>query len=265
MNRIYIGTEPRMWLGLAVLEYSIHKYASEPVEVVHMNYAEGGIWEGWDMGREIGVPATRTINPKSGDPVWYTDFTCFRWAIPAANNYEGRAIYMDFDEIVKSDVVELFNWDMKDKPVLSLTPRETSVMLFDCAKFKDLDWWFSIDEMKESGYGIQRYNQIITEHNFFGHLPTKWNSLDGQFWGENYTCLVHYTAMNSQPHRPYPEALNYRRHPVPRMEEIWFEEFYEMMGMGLIDIDRLKKETAFLKFEEEYALEHDITPLFASL
>jgi len=254
---IYIGTEPRMWLGLEVLKYSIHKYASKPVNIIEMNYENGGYWEGWDMGREIGEPAKRGYNAKTGSAVWFTDFSNFRWAIPEVNNFEGRAIYLDFDEIVKGDIIELFEFDMKDKPVLSLTPNETSVMLMDCSKFNN-DWFPKIDQMKTNGWSIRQYIQLLVNNDYFGNIPTRWNCLDGQFWGDDYTKLVHYTAMNTQPHRPYPDKLRYRRHPVPHMETIWFEEFYEMVENGLLDMDAVFKETAFLEFEKQFATEHGL-------
>jgi len=253
--RIYIGTEPRMWLATEVLKYSIRKYASSEVEIIEMDYSLGGDWTDWDMGREPGNPATRTHNPKTGGAVWFTDFSSFRYFIPEANNFEGKAIYLDFDQVVLGDIMELFNTDMEDHAVLSLTSRETSVLLYDCAKFKNLDWWLYGDDMKQSGYNPPIYNALWNKHQRTGQLPVVWNCLDGSYLCDR-TKLVHYTAMNSQPHRPYPEKLNYVRHPVPKMEEIWFDIFYEMIGHGLIDVDKLSQETAFLEFEKQISMEY---------
>jgi len=207
------------------------------------------------MGREAGVPATRTKNPKTGGDVWFTDFSSFRYFIPEANNFEGKAIYLDFDQIVKSDIMELFGWDMQGKPVLSLTPNETSVLLYDCQKFKDLDWLLYGNDLKQSGWNPPIYNQLWRKHDIVGHLPTKWNCLDGQYYQDGYTCLVHYTDMSRQMHRPYADKLIYRRH-MPKMEHIWFDEFYEMYDHALIDYVKLSKENAFLEFEKVIAKEY---------
>ena len=71
----------------------------------------------------------------------------------------------------------------------------------------------------------------------YGQLPVRWNCLDGRGatpWIENMTGLVHYTDMSGQVNRPYPEALKYHRHHVPRLEEVWMDCYYDMAEDGLI-------------------------------
>ena len=233
--KIFIGTEPRMWLGVGVLKHSIEKLSSMPVEVHEMNYSEDDpTWHDWDMGRPHHEPCTRAINEK-GNYVWFTDFTNFRWAIPEKCGFEGRAIYNDFDQIYTRDPKELWDLDMGGKPILTLTLYESSVMLFDCAKFKDLEWWPSIEEMKTNGWGIRQYCQLLFKKDVFGQLPPRWNCLDGRLgtpWIEGLTGCVHYTDMSGQINRPYPEALNYHRHQLPRLEEIWMDCYYNMEEEG---------------------------------
>jgi hypothetical protein len=166
--KVFIGTEPRMWRGTKVLEYSAEKYSSIPIVFERMDYSlEDPDWQDWRIGRPYGVPATRNVN-ELGELVWFTDFTCFRWAIPEKCGFKGRAIYNDVDQIYLGDVKELLELDMGDSAVLSLTTNETSVLLFDCEKFANLDWWPSIEEMKESNWGIKHYIQLLWTNDMFG-------------------------------------------------------------------------------------------------
>jgi hypothetical protein len=202
-----------------------------------MNYCEDDpTWHDWDMGRPHHEPCTRNINTR-GNYVWFTDFTNFRWAIPEKCGFEGRAIYNDFDQIYTKDPKELWDIDMGGAPVLTLSKYESSVMLFDCAKFKDLDWWPSIAEMKTNGFGIRQYCELLFAKGVFGQLPFHWNCLDGRPgtpFMEGDTGCIHYTNMSGQINRPYPEALNYHRHPVPRLEEIWMDCYYNMAEEGVL-------------------------------
>lgn len=235
MIKLFIGSEPRMWLGAAVLKYTINKYASVPVEIHEMDYSlEDSAWHDWRIGREPGVPALRDRNPETGELVWFTDFTCFRWAVPERCGFKGRAIYNDVDQIYLGDVKELWDLDMEGKALLSLTVNETSVLLMDCEKFANLDWWPSIQEMKDSNWGIKHYIKLLWENDMYGSLPTKWNCLDGRGYTENWTRLLHYTDMSGQPWRPYPDRLNYRRHSVPITEEFWMDFYYEAKAAGAI-------------------------------
>lgn len=234
MIKLFIGTEPRMWLGTAVLKHTINKFASVLVEIQEMDHSlDDAAWHDWRIGRAHGIPATRNKN-ELGELVWFTDFTCFRWATPEKCGFKGRAIYNDVDQIYLGDVKELWDLDMDGKAVLSLTTNETSVLLFDCEKFADLDWWPSIQEMKDSNWGIKHYNQLLWSHDMFGFLPTRWNCLDGRGYKENWTRLIHYTDMSSQPWRPYPERLSYHTHPVPIAEELWMKFYYEAEKAGVI-------------------------------
>ncbi|MDH3285017.1 MAG: hypothetical protein OEQ13_09775, partial [Acidobacteriota bacterium] len=219
-TRVFIGSEPRMRIAETVLRFSIEQGASSPAEIVSMDYSKGGVWAGWDMGRPAGRPATGAIHAEE-HAVWLTDFTNFRWAIPEVCGFTGRAIVMDVDILVLGDVHELFNLPMS-KPILALSPGETGVMLFDCSAFRRLAGWPTVAEMKQSGWGIRRYVELLQRDGAFGQLPERWNCLDGRGFAFGETRLIHYSSKDTQPWRPYPERLFYRPHPDPAMEELWF-------------------------------------------
>jgi len=231
--RVFIGTEPRMWVAETVLRYSILAHASVPVEIVSMDYSRGGVWEGWSIGRPRGRPATVALN-EAGNRVWFTEFTNYRWAIPEVCGFAGRAIYLDVDMVVLGDIAELWNTDLP-APVLSLAPNETSVMLFDCARFAGLEGWPAIAEMKTSGWGVREFVAVLQRQQAIGQLPVVWNCLDGQDFSYTRTRLVHYTNMSSQPWRPYPERLHYRCHVMPEMEELWFSYAERARDAGWFD------------------------------
>lgn len=214
--KVYVGTDPRMKKAEIALEQSIRANTSAEVEIIWMNYASGGVWGGWNIGREHGQPYS-----KEG---WATDFSCFRFAIPEANQFSGRAIYLDADMILLKDIREFFDFPMRS-PVL-ITPRGFDVILFDCAAFKDLEWWPSIETMKASGWKIPHYHKLLAEHNMIGALPIKWNCCDGDGYVPGYTGLIHFTDMHTQPWKPYPDVFDYPPHPRPDIVALW-QKYYE--------------------------------------
>lgn len=100
-----------------VLAYTLAKYASEPFTIEWMRQAPAGPWSGWK-------------NASARTP-----FTHFRWGIPDACGYQGRAIYVDVDFFFRADVSEL--WHQPVPSVLALRSHHgklpTSCLLFDCA------------------------------------------------------------------------------------------------------------------------------------
>lgn len=175
----------------AMLEHTVRKYASEPVEINWMKlsrdpsspwYANFKTGEGW--------------NTKG----WATPFSAFRWGVPAACNFEGKAIYMDVDMIAMDDVAKLWNQPHPPgKAILGKDETHTCVMLFDNARMKPL--LPTIDQLRrtEGLYRSVRKNVGSVTARFAGN----WNCLDG----ENYKSLtdpdvkiIHFTRVETQPH-----------------------------------------------------------------
>lgn len=216
--KVYVGTDSQMEKSDIALQYSLQKNSSVPVEIVWMNQANGGLWGDWDIGREKGRPYS--------SQGWATDFSCFRFAIPEANKFKGRAIYLDTDMIVLKDIKALFDFPM-DRPVM-VTPRRYDVILFDCAAFKDLPWWPSIKEMKKNKMMVKDYQQLLYDHDMVSSgLPIEWNCCDGDGYVPGQTALVHYTEMRTQPWKPYPNIFEYPEHPRPDMVELFWKTYEE--------------------------------------
>lgn len=213
--KVYVGTDPYMKKAEIALENSIRANTKSEVEIIWMDYARGGAWAEWNIGRERGHPYA-----KEG---WATDFSCYRFAIPEVNGFQGRAIYLDVDMILVRDIKEFFNYPM-GFPVL-ITPAGYDVMLYDCEQFQDEDWWPTLEQMKKSGWGINDYAKLLVDHQMVGPLSPVWDCCDGIGYDPDRTGLIHFTNMRTQPWKPYPEVFDYPPHPRPDMVALWQKYF----------------------------------------
>jgi hypothetical protein len=175
----------------AMLEYTLRKYASRPIEINWMKltrdktspwYANFAAGEGWN---------TRG---------WATPFSAFRWAIPHVCNFEGKAIYVDVDMIARDDIAKLDDQPHPDgKAILAKNQNTHCVMLFDCARAKQYIPPFDQLRRTEGLYRQVRRNIGGAIAPFEGN----WNCLDG----ESYKTLldpdikiIHFTKVETQPH-----------------------------------------------------------------
>ena len=124
--RIFIGTEPNQYIAQQVLANTIRKCTTGPVEI---NFCTQ------DQARVGG-----------------TNFGLVRFTIPSRCNFEGKAIYIDADQIVFEDLRNLLN-TLKEPYAVALVQEpegyfgekkvekmnQTSVMVLDCAKLRSWD------------------------------------------------------------------------------------------------------------------------------
>lgn len=142
---------------------------------------------------------------------WATPFSAFRWAIPHVCNYEGKAIYMDVDQILMADIGDL--WDQPhpgNKALLTKDQKHSCVILFDNARMKPMLPTFDALRRTEGLYRQVRNNVGSATAPFKGN----WNCLDG----ENYSSLadpdikiIHFTKVETQPHLKW---------ALPRLHEL---------------------------------------------
>jgi coenzyme PQQ synthesis protein D (PqqD) len=227
--QIFVGTEPRMEKAEVALEHSIRKCTPGPINITWMDYGRGGVWADWKIGRRRG---NLTLQDNLG--AWATEFSCFRFAVPEANQFCGRALYMDVDMLALRDLREILTLPMI-KPAL-MTRGCSGVILFDCSFF-NASWWPRIRSMQESGWNINRYIALMSRHDCIGHLDGSWNCLDGKGLNES-TRILHYTRRRTQPWHPYGEAIAAEPHPRRDLEQLWWD-FYRA-GTATIrgDVDR---------------------------
>lgn len=178
----------------AMLEYTLRHYATQPLDIQWMKlshdpqspwYSNPKKNEGWN---------TRG---------WATPFSAFRWSIPHVCNYEGKAIYMDVDQVARDDIAKFWNQSIPaSAALLSKNSGTFCVMLMDCAKMKAvLPEWNAL-RRTELLYREARRKAGAASATFVGN----WNCLDG----ENYSKIsdpdikvIHFTKVETQPHFKY--------------------------------------------------------------
>ena len=119
LTRVFIGFDPRQPLAYNVLQSSIHRHAQGRVQVEPLELRK--------------LPTTRR---------GLTEFTFSRFLVPWLCGYEGVAIFMDADIVVKGDVAELAaqaNPEFSVQVMQEQPPFEwASVMLFNNERCKVL-------------------------------------------------------------------------------------------------------------------------------
>ena len=219
--RLYVGSDERGGRGEAIIKYGLEKYASCPVQMIAMepNTSDPPYWGGnWNRGREH-------MRPYAGGH--RTNFTVFRFTIPEAAGYRGRAIYIDADITIHGDIWELYSFDLGGAPCSI----RKGVILFDCEHpFWRSAAWPKIEEMRPSGWGLRDYLRRISQGNDELPLfPQEWDVLDGKEMDPYEAKLNHYTGMGRQPYHPFPDRFAYpRQHPVVNCDRLWWESYLEL-------------------------------------
>ncbi len=219
--RIFLGTDESQIVAHRVLEYSIRKSASVPVEVTPM------------LDWPHPVPRSPENKPR-------TTFSFCRFMIPEACGYRGRALYLDADMIVLGDVAELAELPFGDRRVLCTAPaptgawdghpapylgaRSVAVMLLDC---DHLRW--KVDEIVAGlDEGRYTYAQLLSEvcivppAEIADGIPPEWNELERFEPGR--TKLLHYTVVPTQPWKNDDNPL----------AELWMGWYREAVEAGAV-------------------------------
>lgn len=193
MIRVFIGYDPNETVAFHVLNHSIQVNASQPVAVTPIMLSQlKGVFER-DMHH-----------------LQSTQFSFSRFLVPYLCNYEGWAIFMDCDMLVRADIAEL--WNMRDdrfavqvikhdhrpkESVKFLNNAQTkyekknwsSVMMFNCARCKALT-----PEFVNTATGLQLHQfKWLESDNEIGGLPIEWNHLVGYNEFNPNARNVHYT------------------------------------------------------------------------
>lgn len=220
--RIFVGTDESQRVATRVLEYSIRQHTSSPVLFEPMFHLR------------MPTPRDKQNRPRTG-------FSFYRFAIPKLCGYRGRALYLDADMQVFSDISELWDIPFGEQRVLCTnqpdTPekwnhsgsffqpgRQMSVMLLDCDR---LNW--NVDQiiqgLDEQAYTYQQlmFDLCLVEpHEIEDRIPPEWNCLE---WFEpDQTRLLHYTVVPTQPWKNDKNPL----------ASVWMESFRAAFAAGAI-------------------------------
>jgi len=218
--RIYVGTDESELVPFRVLEYSIRKATRLPVEVTPMVHLAHP------------VPARPSNRPR-------TQFSFYRFMVPALAGRHGRALYLDSDMLVLRDIAELADLPFDGHTVLCTPPAHASgwtelggsalpprlaVMLLDCGS---LSWDIeAIVEDLDAGrytYADLFDDLCIVPRDLVAEtIPAEWNHLEQYDPGS--TKLLHYTVVPTQPWKSDANPL----------QAVWMSYYEEAVEAGAV-------------------------------
>ncbi len=227
--RVFVGVDESQLLAAAVLEHSIREHTAGPVEVTPM------------LKVESPMPRDERNRPR-------TAFSFSRFHIPALAGFHGRALYLDADMQVFSDLRELWEIPFDGAKVLCTNQpeppeqwrgspyfhpgRQMSVMMLDCAA---LDWDVAqiVRGLDEGRYTYEQlmFDMCLLERDEIRDgLPPEWNHLEHYERGS--TKLLHYTVVPTQ---PWKNDKNPLRH-------LWEEAFARAWAEGVVPPSLLREQ-----------------------
>jgi lipopolysaccharide biosynthesis glycosyltransferase len=193
MIRVFIGYDSAEEVAFSVLSYSIHARASQPVAVAPVK-----------LSQLAGVFARERNNLQS------TEFSFSRFLVPWMAGFEGWALFMDCDMLMRDDIARL--WEMRDERFAVQVvkhrhvPKEdtkflgqtqtkyekknwSSVMLMNCAKCRKLT-----PEYVNCASGLELHQfKWLGNDELIGEIPHRWNHLVGYDAPDRDAALVHFT------------------------------------------------------------------------
>lgn len=226
--RVFVGAEEEQLVPALVLADTIRRNTSSPVRVQPLT------------GLDIPMPKDPANRPR-------TAFSFARFMIPALCGYEGRAIYLDSDMQVFTDIAELWDFPLGDAWAACTTQEhapqkwidnrwfhpgpQMSVMLLDCGK---LAWDVSriVADLDAGRYSYQDLlfrMCVVPEGRLRTDLPSSWNHLESYRPGE--TKLTHYTVVTTQPWLAADNPL----------EHVWVAALGEAVRAGTVPAGLLRE------------------------
>ena len=212
--RVFVGCDPNNCdlEQMMVLDYSIHKHTSVPVEIVWMQlsrdpnsywYSNPEAGEGWNTTK------------------WSTPFSGFRWAIPEYCNYSGRAIYMDADVIILDDLAKLWQHSIEGQSIVAAKTNADMTRLctciWDCDAAKNVV--LPIEKLtkdpkshKEMMTVFKKNTQLIESY------QDSYNCIDGENLVIEEIKILHYSDMGTQFSHKY---------SLPRVNEEGIEHWFD--------------------------------------
>lgn len=229
--KIFIGTDQSQVVAHRVLEYTIRKHATVPVQITPM------------LNFEFPAPTKPEFAPR-------TAFSYSRFIIPELAGYQGRALYLDADMVVFASVEELTEIPFGDQTVLLSTPprtelwdshdteylgsRSVAVMLLDCDRLR----WDATEIVRGLDEGKYTYAELMSDMCIVGpdgvgeRIPAEWNHLE--HYDPGRTRLLHYTVVPSQPWKV-------RGNPL---EHLWLDAYREALDAGALPLSEVEAGVA---------------------
>lgn len=190
--RIFIGYDEREPIAYHVCVQSLLETSSLPLSITPLSLRN--LKKIFDRPRELNQ---------------LTDFSYTRFLVPYLCQFNGFAIFMDGDMLIREDIANL--WAFKDKNLAikvvkhpefqgahtfqgttaQLFPKFnwSSVMLFNNAKCLAL----TPDYLKTVDYRVLHEFHWLASEQELGDLPSKWNHLVQYYPPNPHAALVHWT------------------------------------------------------------------------
>jgi hypothetical protein len=176
---VFIGYDPRERAATNVLIDSIYQHSSAPLSIAPL------------LTRQL---KAQGLYWRDRDPKQSTDFSFTRFLVPHLMGYQGWAIFMDCDMLVRADMARL--WSLRDERMAVMcvmhehAPTETvkflgevqspypkknwsSLMLINCSCCTALTPEYV---NTASGLELHRFHWLEGDH-LIGSLPDGWNHL----------------------------------------------------------------------------------------
>lgn len=193
MINIFIGYDSKEKIAYHVLSESILRNSTKPVSIT-----------------PIYLPNIKDDFLRERNNLSSTEFSFSRFIIPHLMNYQGWALFMDCDMLMKADVEEL--WRLRDDKyavqvckhdyvprtetkflghIQTAYPKKnwSSFMLMNCKKCTRL----TPDYVnKASGLELHQFKWLENEE-LIGSLPLEWNWLAGEYAYKENVKNIHYT------------------------------------------------------------------------
>lgn len=218
---VFVAATAAEWLPTRVLEFSIQETSALPVQLHRIASFE----------RSIPMPRELRNRPR-------TPFSFQRFLIPELCGYQGRAIYLDADMQLFTDIGALWNTPMDGHDLLTVREGtegrkgQFSVVLLDCERLQ----WRIESVVQGLDEGRYTYEQLMYEMCVAGSvgrtLDPGWNSLEKYEPGQ--TRLLHYTDMDTQPWVSLNNPLSH----------LWVDCLRRAIGVGFITEEELACEIA---------------------
>ena len=193
MIRVFIGYDSREAVAYGVLAHSINRHASQPVAIA-----------------PVMLDQLKSVFHRERNALQSTEFSFSRFLVPWMCGYEGWALFMDCDMLMRADVARL--WELRDDRFavqvvkhMHVPKEETkflvavqtkyekknwsSVMLMNCGKCRALTPEFV---NRASGLELHQF-KWLGDDGLIGELPSGWNHLVDYDPPRADASLLHYT------------------------------------------------------------------------
>lgn len=192
--KVFVGCDPNNCdlEQMMVLDYSIKKHTTKPVDIIWMQISHDAtsFWYS-DQDAKTGWRTEK----------WATPFSGFRWAIPAYCGFKGRAIYMDTDVIVLSDLGSLWEHPITENAIVAAKGGKSTARLctcvWDCEKAQAI--LPNIESLKQNPDSHKNLMKLIKERpELVEPYQDHYNCIDGEGLDISAIKILHYSDMGTQ-------------------------------------------------------------------